>query len=77
MIETKTSITMKKGNCHTRPELNIRYNFFYSNHSLKRSSLRGIREQDIQMALNYSESIFKQGSIFHVVKTSSSLMTSL
>lgn len=59
---------MKASNCSLLPELNVEYNIFHSRHSQERTNHRGISKCDIQTALNYSESIFKQGLIFHVVK---------
>jgi len=44
------------------------YNFQYSNHSIIQSKLRRIRHKDIQLGLCCSESFFKQGLVFHVVK---------
>ena len=46
----------------------IEYNFQHSVHSNSRANERDIRDEDIQVALNYSETFFKQGLIFHVVK---------
>jgi len=41
----------------------------HSKHSKRRSMQRGISEAHIQAALNYSVGFFKQGMIFHVVKS--------
>jgi hypothetical protein len=41
----------------------------HSEHSRKRANQRGITEEHIQTALNFSEMFFKQGMIFHAVKT--------
>jgi hypothetical protein len=40
----------------------------FSTHSQKRTSQRGISREYIQIALNYCESFFKQGLIYHIVK---------
>jgi hypothetical protein len=41
----------------------------HSKHSKRRARQRAITEGHIQAALNYSEGFFKQGMIFHVVKS--------
>ncbi|MEA1875385.1 MAG: hypothetical protein U9N86_00840, partial [Bacteroidota bacterium] len=44
------------------------YPVSHSRHSHKRASQRAITDEDIQFALDASQSFFKQGLIFHVVK---------
>ena len=41
----------------------------HSEHSKRRANQWAISEAHIQAALNFSESFFKQGMIFHVVKS--------
>lgn len=67
--EHKKIITiMKAQQNQNRPELKVNYNFYHSKHSRRRSDQRGIKGDHINIALNYSESFFKQGLVFHVVK---------
>jgi hypothetical protein len=44
------------------------YQVSHTKHSKWRASQRGISDQDIQTALDSSQSFFKQGLVFHVVK---------
>jgi hypothetical protein len=59
---------MKTNSVQLNREQNTKYYLQHSFHSQCRASERGITDRDIQIALDYSESIFKQGLIFHIVK---------
>lgn len=59
---------MKNLNSNFSPNIKIEYNIQHTFHSHARCVERNINDSDIQEALNYSESFFKQGLIIHVVK---------
>lgn len=59
---------MKTNSIQLSPAKNTKYYLQHTIHSRYRASERGITDSDIQTALDYSDSIFKQGLIFHIVK---------
>jgi hypothetical protein len=58
---------MKTNSIQFVGESKTKYYLKHSLHSQCRASERGITDNDIQIALDFSESIFKQGLIFHIV----------
>lgn len=58
---------MKTYSIQFEREPESKYFLKHSHHSQYRASERGITDSDIQVALDFSESIFKQGLTFHIV----------
>ena len=58
---------MKTNSIQFEREPKAKYYLKHSIHSKCRASERGITDNDIQIALDFSESIFKQGLTFHIV----------
>lgn len=52
---------------HPETHRSYSWSIQHTEHSRKRSSQRGISEENILLALDYGDPIFKQGLIFYVV----------